>query len=443
MPSCSAIASRILRTAPKSIAGTLRPVRRRSVRLGCAVLLFALIASADLAPACLRAEAKARHKHPSAAAFVDSVGVDLHLNYVDTAYSRQDAVVRLLGDLGVRHVQDSVPVKAPALERGLRAIARRGIGATLVTSLDIRPKSAVAAAKHVVGRRIDAVEGPSELDYFAPPNWSPRLRAYLPRLRAAIKKRGAHLPFVGPGFADVSNYRYFGGIRYDVTSLHSYPGGLAPEDPVVTAVRRTRAVAPRRRPVWLTETGYHNALASTSSQRPVSEGAAATYLPRELLAAFRSGIKRTFIYELLDEKPDPALLDQERHFGLVRYDLSPKPAFFAVRNLLASVRTSPGSASPAAPVPSVSTSAPIERVVLTRADGSRVVAIWRPVSVWNTQLRLPVNPGSVRVTVTWAKRVRDVAVVRPTLDKRPAMRVGSTTRLTLSLAGDAVLVSYH
>jgi len=312
-----------------------------------------------------------------------------------------------------------------------------------VTSLDIRPKSAVAAAKYVVGRRIDAVEGPSELDYFAPPNWSPRLRAYLPRLRAAIKKRGAHLPFVGPGFADVSNYRYFGGIRYDVTSLHSYPGGLAPEDPVVTAVRRTRAVAPRRRPVWLTETGYHNALASTSSQRPVSEGAAATYLPRELLAAFRSGIKRTFIYELLDEKPDPALLDQERHFGLVRYDLSPKPAFFAVRNLLASVRTSPGSASPAAPVPSVSTSAPIERVVLTRADGSRVVAIWRPVSVWNTQLRLPVNPGSVRVTVTWAKRVRDVAVVRPTLDKRPAMRVGSTTRLTLSLAGDAVLVSYH
>ncbi len=412
-------------------------MRRRRETLGIAVLLAAALALAGGVRA-----ATPRHKPSSAAAFVDSVGVDLHLNYVDTAYSHQDAIVRLLGELGVRHVQDLVPVKSPALKRGLGALARHGIGATLVTSLGISPKDAVAAARRVVGNRVDAIEGPSELDYFGPQNWSSRLRAFLPKLRAAAKKHRPRFRFVGPGFANVSNYRYFGGVRYDATSLHGYPGGLPPEDPLATELRRAHAVAAHR-PVWLTETGYHNALAAASSQRPVSEAAAATYLPRELLDAFRLGIKRTFIYELLDEKPDPALIDQERHFGLVRYGLAPKPAFFAVRNLLASVRASPGSASPTAPVPTLSAGVTLEHVVLTRADGSRVVAIWRPVSVWNTKLRLPVNPGTAPVTLTWPRAARDVAVVQPTSDKRPAMRLASATHLTLSLGGDVVLVSYH
>ena len=119
----------------------------------------------------------------------------------------------------------------------------------------------------------------------------------------------------------------------------------------------------------------------------MSEVAAAAYLPRALLWAFAAGVKRTFVYELLDEKPDPGLVDPEQHFGLLRNDLSRKPAFDAVRNLIHSVASSPGAASGTPPAPTVLAAEPIDRVALTRADGSRVLALWRPVSLWDVQGR--------------------------------------------------------
>ncbi len=58
--------------------------------------------------------------------------------------------------------------------------------------------------------------------------------------------------------------------------------------------------------------------------------------------AFGAGVSRTFLYELVDVKPEPALHDPEQHFGLLRNDLSPKPAFTAVKTMIAAIRASPG-----------------------------------------------------------------------------------------------------
>ena len=60
-----------------------------------------------------------------------------------------------------------------------------------------------------------------------------------------------------------------------------------------------------RKPVWATEAGFHNAMRGPADQPPgVSEQAAAVYLTRTFLQHFESGIRRTYAYELLDEKPD-------------------------------------------------------------------------------------------------------------------------------------------
>ena len=103
--------------------------------------------------------------------------------------------------------------------------------------------------------------------------------------------------------------------------------------------------APGTRGLVFTETGYHNALRDRSDQPPVSEEAAAVYFPRLLLAAYALGARRTFVYELLDEKPEPALADLQQHFGLLRNDFSPKPAFTAIKTLIGAVRARPGSRS--------------------------------------------------------------------------------------------------
>ena len=124
----------------------------------------------------------------------------------------------------------------------------------------------------------------------------------------------------------------------------SFPGRQRPPVPrrrrrprwrSAAAARRGRARARRKRGLVFTETGYHNALHDRADQPPASEEAAAVYFPRLLLAAFGLGARRTFIYELLDEKPDPGLADLQQHFGLLRNDFSPKPAFTAIKTLIA------------------------------------------------------------------------------------------------------------
>jgi hypothetical protein len=196
--------------------------------------------------------------------------------------------------------------------------------------------------------------------------------------------------------------------------------------------------------MYFTETGYHNAYAATTGQPPVSEEAAAVYLPRALVAAFGAGVRRTFVYELLDEKPDPGLHDPEQHFGLLRNDLSPKPAFTAIKTLIAAVRASPGSGSGVLPWDlRAPEDADVQHVVLARRDGSRAIAIWRPVSVWDTDERRAVDPGSVAIELLWGRTASDVTVWRPSVSEQPVLRRAQARRLKLDLAGDLVLVSFR
>jgi hypothetical protein len=193
-----------------------------------------------------------------------------------------------------------------------------------------------------------------------------------------------------------------------------------------------------------TEAGYHNAMNATIGQAPVSEAAAAIYIPRLLMTAFGAGVKRTFLYEFADEKPDPGLIDPEQHFGLLRNDLSPKPAFTAVQTMIHAVEQSSGPASS----PDlgwrlhVDGAAEVERVTLERRDGSRVIALWRPVSVWNIQDRQPVDPGNVRVRLSLGESgARDVTVWRPSVSTQPVLRRAQARQLGLYLGADLVLVS--
>ena len=139
---------------------------------------------------------------------------------------------------------------------------------------------------------------------------------------------------------------------------------------------------------------------AVDNQAPVSERAAAIYLLRTFLEQFRAGIRRTFAYELIDEKPDPRQLDPEQHFGLLRNDFSRKPAFNALRNLLAVVGGDRrgGTLVPLRMQVSCGPRA-VRRLVLQKADGSYGVALWRLSSVWDIDRRKPLHVSPRRVSV--------------------------------------------
>ena len=178
----------------------------------------------------------------------------------------------------------------------------------------------------------------------------------------------------------------------------------------------------------------------------MTEAVAAVYLPRLYATAFGAGVRRTFVYELADEVPEPGLRDAQQHFGLLRADLTPKPAFTAIRTLLAALRFSPGRPARRGRLGWVlqvegGSDRDVQRLVLVRGDGSHVLVLWRAVSVWDRDRRLPLTPAPLGVRLHFDRPARDVAVWRPSTSPAPVQRLAATQELPLQLGGDLVVVS--
>jgi hypothetical protein len=421
--------------------------RRRGLALAAAAVAAAAAAGlwaaggGDEAPVDRALPAPA-HELP-AERLADSVGVVVHMNYADTAYGRQAEVVQRMRELGVRHVRDAMPADGSALADGLRALHGAGVAATLATGDVARPPDlAVADALAVLPAGVAAFEGPNELDATGDPRWPVTLAAYMPALDAAVRRRAPGVPVIGPSFIRPASREQLPDGLPGLLNGHPYPGGKPPEEPLAVALDELGPEAIRRGVVF-TETGYHNAVGATEGQPPASEQAAGVYLPRLLLSAFAAGVRRTFVYELLDEQPDPGLGDPEQHFGLLRNDLSPKPAFTAVRTLLAAVRATPGAGRRTRLAWRVRVDEPegVRRLTLVRRDGSRVLALWRASSVWDRDARRPLAVGDTRAELTFARPVRDVVVWRPSRSSRPVERDAGGSRLSLPVGADVALVS--
>jgi hypothetical protein len=385
-----------------------------------ALMLAAPTSSADLV-------------HPkSASAFRDSVGVSTHIVYYDTAYGDWAKVVARVEELGVRHVRDGVygNPSAPwrdwneryyhavelAAARGIRFAFGMGRPGNKAGTLDQLIGVVAGRLRHAA----EALEAPNEFDhYVGGRRWPDRLAAYN---RALYRKAKSHpslrsLPVVGPSFATADGPRLLGDQRpwLDAGNIHPYTGGLSPDPRHLRSEFARASVTAGRKPVWATEAGFHNATRAAGGQPPVSEQAGAVYLLRTFLEHFASGIERTYAYELVDQFPDPARRTADHHFGLLRYDFSPKPAFTALRNLLALVGPA-GGRPPMRPLRMTVSGdrGQVRRLVLQRSDGTYLVALWRLASVWDREERraLPVAPRPVEIGLPGAESVRVADPIR-------------------------------
>jgi hypothetical protein len=428
------------------------PVNRRTLlALASALALAAIVAATvalltrDAEPPTLDTRAR------SAEALVDSMGVNVHFTYTDTAYVRQAELISLLRQLGIHHVRDAMPspVDSP-LAAGLRRASQAGIRATLLPHDPVTdPGGMIADSRTVLGDSIAAFEGPNEPDSGVDPDWEGKLLAYLPMLQERVRSLAPGVPLIGPSLVESTSRAQMQGRLPGLDNAHPYSGGGPPESALGNSLREIEGARrdARSRGIVFTETGYHNAMnAGAGMQPPVSEEVAAVYIPRLLVTAFGAGVRRTFLYELVDEKPEPAQADQEQHFGLLRNDLSPKPAFLALRTLVTALRSSPGP-GPSKPLPwDVRPDEPgeVQRLLLQRRDGSFAIALWRPVSVWDQSSRQPIDPGTLPVDLVFdGAEARDVTVWRPSLSTEPVERHDRANRVSLDLHGDLVLVSYR
>ena len=409
----------------------MRVVAARLLVAGAVFLVGAPAASADtVAP-------------QSAAAFHDSVGVTTHIVYYDTAYGDWSRIVARLQELGVRHLRDGVFANPSRQwrdwnERYYKAVelaASHRMRFNFVVNPPGRGTGSLEQLLNVIGGRLrsaaEAVEAPNEVDkYVGGRGWPRVLTSYERELRVAAKAHRAtrSLPILGPSFATPRGPSQVGDLRHlvDVANIHPYTGGLSPNPEQIRSELARAGVTAGGKPVWATEVGFHNAMrAGADNQAPVSESAAATYLLRTFLEHFRAGIRRTYAYELIDEKPDRAGRDAEQHFGLLRNDFSRKPAFNALRNLLTAVGRDDRRVQLAPLRIQISRShSEVRRLVLQKADGSYVVAVWRLASVWDIRRRAPlrVSPWRVSVKLPDAARVAVADPVHAARERRLPLR---------------------
>ena len=336
----------------------------------------------------------------STSEFLNSIGVACHLNYSWTPYRDFQATKALLVASGIRNIRDGGA--DPVAVARLREVRAAGIAVTWVMDAadGVAPSDGFWThaphytltyfLKDVLGTGVvNNIEVSNEIDTsHANKRWRPSDRSplsddpkapnfwgdYILALTKATSlilrddPAFSSIHLLGPSFggmsAGVPNSSLYSLV--DMGTFHPYmyrgngeaPVGVAYDEVPSYFVQTTQptiyvdeyptyfrdfqgpyTVENSQRAMVATETGYYTG----ASQYSVSELAQAKYIPRVFAEYFRHGISKTFIYELLDEGGDG---EMEHSFGLVRSDLTPKPAYIALQSLIALLEDGHDSFSP-------------------------------------------------------------------------------------------------
>lgn len=395
--------------------------RRRIARLAVALTAATALLSMPTTAAATNEQAR------TAGSFVDSIGVNIHSSYSDTPYGeRFDAVKAKLADLGVRHVRDGLEPERPDQYDALNELAATGIKSTLILGEPAIGSAGlaelIATLKANVRDAAEAIEGPNEIDMWGDASELPHLAGYQQDLHAAVKGDPslAGLPVIGPSLVQPRNQEALGDIsgQLDFGNIHSYPNGLSPEGNLSNHLDRA-ARNSGSKPVMATETGYNTASGETGELDPVSERAMAVYMPRLYLEYFRRGVARTFAYELLDEGTGGS--DPEDNFGLLRNDLSEKPAFAALRNTIDILDDSGPAFAPATVAYTLGgDTGDLHHLLLQKSDGTFYLALWRAEDVWDPASRRDLEAPEGRVTLELGRQAVGAEAYLPTTSSSPA-----------------------
>ncbi|GAC1402519.1 MAG: hypothetical protein NVSMB59_23890 [Vulcanimicrobiaceae bacterium] len=156
----------------------------------------------------------------------------------------------------------------------------------------------------------------------------------------------------------------------------------------------------RTKPLVATEPGYST---TPNTRNDVPESVQGIYIPRLSLEHFLHGVSRAFDYELIDEGGAP-----NDHLGLVRGDLSPKPAYTALAALL-NLLAEPGASAPTTLSIGLSGNVGnVHHVVFHKADGTFYIAYWLETSSFDVNAGasgVPVTVPSQTITMTFGQSI--------------------------------------
>jgi hypothetical protein len=425
-----------------------------------AVVIAAVLAMGLGASPAASAAASAHRDVPvmpasSARAFGDSMGVDVRLTYLTSSYKNFDPIEARLKELGVRYVGDGFcPTCEYQIDR-LQRLAADGIRANLGVGNLAGGTASIDAGLRVIKNRLRnsviSVTTINEPDISGDVNWIADTRWFTHELYTRVNADPAlaNLEVIGPALVNRGARAALGDLTADLDrgNIHPYPGGAPPLHNIVDEFDLASKVSANK-PLVATEIGYHTDTAGDyGGHYGAPERAVAQYMPRIALEAFLGGIERTYIYQFIDlwspsQAQQYGISGAENSFGLLRWDLTPKPSFIALRNLLRVVNgDSAPVASPRGMRIRLDGAGPDVRSLLLRsADGSYALALWRTVSVWDYVGKKDLDPAPDRVDVVLGQPVALGQRFDPVMSSSETKRWDDPSRISVDLAGAPVVL---
>jgi hypothetical protein len=388
----------------------------------------------------------------SAYDFVNSIGVNTHLNYFDRAYGNFQLVERELQAIGIRHLRDGVHLQNSDYNHAVYGrwaeLGRLGIrfDAVLDPRSNLGPLSGskLEEVNDLAGGSIESFEGPNELDISGISDWGSVDRTYQAEIYGATKSmlHAGSIQVIGPSMASASNGSTVGDISesMDYGNLHPYPAAKMPSVILPNQLELAREISSNKK-IVITESGYHNAFNDHHDQPAISENAAAKYIPRLFLENFAHGIVRTYLYELLDELPNPGLTDLQLHWGLIRSDGSEKPAFTAMKNLIDELSDSGDVNNPQSLRYSLSGgNGQLHHLLLEKSNGQFFLVLWQEIPSYDYEKQRDIANPPQPVTLTLDQSAKGIITYEPALQAQQLHAYAETKSISLEVPDHPLVV---
>jgi hypothetical protein len=389
-----------------------------------------------------------------AGAFVQTLAVITHVNYTDGAYANVRNVADDLAWLGIQHVRDGSPGKSAPFSSYLY-LAEHGVRFNfLMGSNFMESIPRVAELNALVPGSVAAIEGPNEVDNF--PVTYQGVKG--PSAALAIQREIYQHVRATPELAGVPIYDLTG---YDLKSVesrahsadyanqHVYPQNG--EQPTYNAngdrwmPSAINSVRKFQLPIVLTEFGYFSSPQAGWYMLGVDEPTQAKGVLNGYMDAAAAGVKRTYVYELLDEKPDPQNKNDEMHYGLFRNDNSPKVVAHAIRNLTSILNASKARHAKTAARDTLAytlSGMPVSAnsLLLQKKDGRFVLALWNETPIWDRAKGTPLVSPPARVELDFGAKASRIDLYDPLVSDAPAESHRDLHQLTVDVPDHVILL---
>lgn len=350
--------------------------------------------------------------------FVDSIGVNTHWAYTNVYTNNYTVLREKLAESGIRYVRDGANLRV--YPRMSDLYDSFGIKTDLITErrkpgpwpqpLDAAQIDEVLNnIKNQTLAAIVAIEAPNEYDGSHGPDtdWVGNIRNFSMTLytKAKADEMLKHVPVVGPSLISLEAYEAVGNSdpfmdignqhMYQWTYWPSFNGSDANGTRSITWFldKLARLQSPSGKPVQATESGYTNFVDIVG----LSEEADGKYMPRIFAEFFRRGVSRTYKYEFVNQ----GMPGREGLYGLLRNDLSEKPSFRAVKNLIHLLADKGPSFQPTAFNYVLSGSVEnLRHILFQKRNGDFYLMVWLEISSWDVGKKTDLYPPSQQVTLT-------------------------------------------